>query len=124
MSNRRFILFFIVGIILTGGLLVFTETRARRTAPGPQATVLCSIKPADVDECSIKEGGKDAVRIVREADGGWRIKDPFEIVADASAVMRLIDVLTLVQVEDMRSDGELLEMGETLRRQVARYMPT
>lgn len=114
MSNRRFILFFIVGIILTGGLLVFTETRARRTAPGPQATVLCSIKPADVDECSIKEGGKDAVRIVREADGGWRIKDPFEIVADASAVMRLIDVLTLVQVEDMRSDGELLEMGETL----------
>ena len=114
MSNRRFILFFLVGIILTGGLLVFTQTRSRRTAPGPQATVLCAIKPADVDECSIKDGGKDAVRIVREADGTWRIKHPFEIAADVSAVMSLIDTLTLVQVEDMRSDGELLEMGETL----------
>lgn len=114
MSNRRFILFFLVGIILTGGLLVFTETRARRTVPVPHASVLCAVNPAAIDACSIKEGGKEAVRVVRGADGAWRIKRPFEIIADESAVMRLIDVLTLVQVEDMRSDGELLEMGETL----------
>ena len=115
MSNMRFMLFFIVGILLMGGLLVWTEARSRQTAaPIVRDTVLCAVNPADVDFCGIKDGDKDVVRLVRDADGAWRIVHPFEIVADSSAVMRLIDALTLVPVEDMRSDGELLEMGETL----------
>lgn len=114
MNNRRFILFFLVGIFFTGGLLVLTEAWSRRTAPGNLETVLFAVNPADVDSCAIRDGGRDVVRVVREPDGAWRIRHPFEMAADASAVMRVIDALTLVRVEDMRSDGELLEMGETL----------
>ena len=114
MSNVRSILFFLVGIMLTGGFLVWSGMQARRSLPARAESVLCAINPNAVEACSIKVGDEDVVHLVRAVDGTWNITHPFEIAADASAVMRLLDALTLVKVADMRSEGELHEMGETL----------
>ena len=116
MSNVRSILFFLVGILLTGGFLVWSGMQSRRSvlASAEASSVLCAVNPKLVDACSVQIGDKDVIRLVRTVDGAWNITNPFEIAADASAVMRLLDALTLVSVTDMRSEGELHEMGETL----------
>lgn len=114
MSNRRPILFFLVGIVLLGGLLLWLELRARRTSSDARAGVLCELAPARVDACFVRNAGQQDVELARGADGAWRIVRPFAVKADAAAVARLIDALTLVPVADMRSEGEILEMNETL----------
>ena len=114
MNNRRPILFFAVGIVLLGGLLAWLEMRARQTVPETRANVLCEFAPDRVDACFIRRAERDEVELARAADGAWQIVKPFAVSADAAAVARLVDALTLVPVEDMRSEGELLEMGETL----------
>ena len=113
MNNRRPILFFVVGTLLLGGLLVWLEMRARQAVPDARGGVLCEYLPERVDACFIQRG-QDEVNLVREADGTWRLVRPFSVMADAAAVARLVDALTLVPVTDMRSEGELLEMNETL----------
>ena len=114
MNNRRPILFFVVGIALIGGLLTWLEMRARQTVPDAREGVLCEFLPERVDACFVRHAGQDEVELARGADGVWRVVRPFAVVADGATVARLIDALTLVPVTDMRSEGELLELNETL----------
>ena len=114
MSNRRAMLFFIVGILLMGGMLLWLELRSRRVAPDARADVLCALSPAHVNACFVRNAGRDEVELARGEDGLWRIVQPFSVAADAAAVARLVDALTLVPVTDMRSEEELLELDETL----------
>ena len=114
MNNRRPILFFVVGIVLMGGLLAWLESRARHPAPEARGNVLCAFPPDRVDACCIRLADREEVELARGADGTWRLVRPFAVEVDAAAVARLVDALTLVPVEDMRSEGELLEMDETL----------
>lgn len=113
MSNRRPILFFLVGIVLLGGLLLWLEVRARRTSSDARTGALCEFPPESVDACFIRNAGRDEVELARGADGAWRIVRPFAVAADAAAVARLVDALTLVPVAEMRSEGEILELNET-----------
>ena len=113
MNNRRAILFFAVGILLLGGLLLWLESRARRVAPDAREGVLCDFAPERVDACFVRSAGQDEVELARGEDGAWRIVRPFAVAADEAAVARLVDALTLVPVGDMRSEEELLEMDET-----------
>ena len=113
MRNTRAILFFSVGILLLGGLLVWFEMQARHAVPEARARVLCEFLPARVDACIVRGPGQGEVGLARGADGAWRLVRPFAVAADAAAVARLVDALTLVPVADMRSDGEILEMNET-----------
>ena len=114
MSNRRPILFFIVGIVLLGGLLLWMELRARRTSPDARVGALCDFPPERVNACFIRNAGQEEIELARGADGTWRIVRPFAVAADAAAVARLVDALTLVPVSDMRSENEILELNETL----------
>ena len=114
MSNRRPILFFVVGIVLIGGLLMWLDMRARQTVPDAREGVLCEFMPERVDACYVRRAGQDEVELARGADGVWRVVRPFAVVADGATVARLVDALTLVPVTDMRSEGELLELNETL----------
>ena len=113
MSNMRAILFFLVGTLLLGGLLVWMETRTRSAAPEARARVLCEFMPERVDACVVRNAGQGKVELARGADGTWRLERPFAVAADATAVARLVDALTLVPISDMRSDGEIIEMNET-----------
>lgn len=114
MSNRRPILFFIVGIVLLGGLLLWMELRARRISPDVRGGALCELPPERVDACIVRNAGREEVELARGTDGTWRIVRPFAVAADAAPVARLVDALTLTPVSDMRSEGEILEMNETL----------
>ena len=114
MNNRRSILFFTVGILLLGGLLLWLGLRSREAAPAVRAGVLCALPPERVDTCFVRHAGQDEVELARGADGLWRIVRPFAVTANAAAVARLVDALTLVPVSDMRSEEELLELDETL----------
>ena len=114
MNNRRAILFFIIGIVLLGGSLAWLEVRARRPAPNAREGVLCAFAPELVDACFIQCADRNEVELARAPDGRWHLVRPFAVAVDAAAVARLVDALTLMPVEDMRSEGELLEMGETL----------
>ncbi len=114
MNNRRSILFFTVGILLLGGLLLWLGLRSREAAPTVRAGVLCALPPERVDTCFVRHAGQDEVELARGADGLWRIVRPFAVTANAAAVARLVDALTLVPVSDMRSEEELLELDETL----------
>ena len=114
MSNRRAMLFFTVGLLLLGGFLLWQDLRSRRIVTDARADVLCAYPPSRVDACFVRSAGQDEVEIVRGEDGRWRIVRPFSVAADATAVARLVDALTLVPVTDMRSEEELLELDETL----------
>ena len=114
MTNRRAMLFFIVGILLLGGLLLWLDLRSRRVVPDARADVLCALSPAHVNACFVRSAGRDEVELARGEDGLWRIVRPFSVAADATAAARLVDALTLVPVVDMRSEEELLELDETL----------
>ena len=70
MNNRRPILFFVVGTLLLGGLLVWLEMRARQAVPDERGGVLCEFMPERVDACFIQRG-QDEVDLAREADGTW-----------------------------------------------------
>ncbi len=113
MNNRRAILFFAVGILLLGGLLLWLELGTRRVVPEARAGVLCEFPPERVDACFVRRAGQDEVELARGEDGSWRIVRPFAVKADAAAVARLLDALTLVPVADMRSEEELLELDES-----------
>ena len=108
MNNRRSILFFAVGILLLGGLLLWLGLRSQNVAPAVRAGVLCELPPERVDACFVRRAGQDEVELARGEDGLWRIVRPFAVTADAAAVARLVDALTLVPVSDMRSEEELL----------------
>ena len=114
MSNRRAMLFFVVGILILGGLLLWLELRVRQAAPATREGVLCEFPPERVDACFVRCNGQDEVELARGEDGTWRIVRPFAVTADAAAVACLVDALTLVPVADMRSEEELLELDETL----------
>ena len=49
MNNRRPILFFVIGIILIGGLLAWLEIRARQPVQDAREGVLCEFIPERVD---------------------------------------------------------------------------
>ena len=89
MSNRRAMLFFIVGILLLGGLLLWLDLRSRRVVPDARADVLCALSPAHVNACFVRSAGRDEVELARGEDGLWRIVQPFSVAADASAVLIL-----------------------------------
>ena len=59
MNNRRPILFFVVGTLLLGGLLVWLEMRARQTVPDAREGVLCEFLPERVDACFVRHAGQD-----------------------------------------------------------------
>ncbi len=113
MSNRRFIVFFLVGIALLGALLAALSWRARAVATGNTRATLCTFAPETVDGLDIVHDGTNLVRLARgEADGAWRLTAPQPAPAEAAAVARLVDALTLLPLGDMRTAAELAALGE------------
>ena len=79
MNNRRAILFFLIGIVLLGGLLAWLEVRARRPAPNAREGVLCAFAPELVDACFIQCADRNEVELARAPDGQWHLVRPFAV---------------------------------------------
>ncbi|MGN0846848.1 MAG: DUF4340 domain-containing protein [Kiritimatiellia bacterium] len=112
MSNRRFIVFFLTGIVLLAALLAFLSWRSRAVASEVTRNTLCTFAPEAVDEIEIARHGTNVVRLVRGDFGAWSIAAPYSAAAAAAPVARLVDMVTLLPLGDMRTESELAELGE------------
>ena len=113
MSNRRFILFFLVGIAACAAALWGLAVRARVVASDATRRVLCPVDPDAVDAVTVSM--QDGMRLSLERKTGlWRIVAPFPSAADPAPVAQLLDMLTLTPIDDMRTEDELRQLNETL----------
>ena len=113
MSNRRFILFFLVGIAACAAGLWGLAVRARVVASDATRRVLCPVDPSSADAVTVSTSGGMRLTLERKAEG-WRIVLPFPSAADPAPVAQLLDMLTLTPIDDMRSEDELRQLNETL----------
>lgn len=111
MSNRRFIIFFLVGIVVLGVALWMLAWRARAVATSDTRVVLCTFDARLVEEIVLREHGSNEVMLVKRKNGDWCFTRPFVETADPAPVARLLDFLTLQPIEDMRSEQELSALG-------------
>lgn len=112
MSNRRFILFFLFGIVLLSGALYFLSWRSRAVASEATRNTLCTFELAQVDGLDVIRGGTNLVSLARDDDGAWRLVAPYAAPADEAVVRRLVDAVTLFPLGDMRTEAELAELHE------------
>lgn len=112
MSNRRFIVFFLVGIAFLSAVLAFLSWRARAVASEATRGTLCTFAPEAVEGVEIVRDGTNVTRLVRNEVGAWSLVEPYAAPADAASVARLVDALTLQPLGDLRTAAELAELGE------------
>lgn len=113
MSNRRFIVFFLVGSAVLSGALAFLSWRGRVVASLVTRNTLCTLPAAAVDALELSGGdGSNVVALARGEDGAWRLTAPYAAAADPAAVARVLDVATSLPVGDMRTADELAELHE------------
>lgn len=112
MSNRRFIIFFLVGIVFISVFLAMHSWRTRAVASEATRNTLCTFESGAVDGLEISRNGTNIVKLVRDDVGNWGIVSPYSAPADASTVARLVDALTLLKLGDMRTEAELAGLGE------------
>jgi len=111
-SNRRFILFFLCGILVLSGVLVHLARQARVVATAATRNTLCTLGAESIDALEVVYGGTNAVSLARDASGAWRIASPYSAPADPAVVARILDVVTVQPIGDMRSADELAELHE------------
>lgn len=112
MSNRRFILLFLLGIVVLSGALEFLSWRARAVATEATRNSLCTYALADVEGLDVVRGGTNLVSLARDDEGQWRLVVPYAVPADEAVVRRLVDAVTLFPLGDMRTEEELAELHE------------
>lgn len=112
MSNRRFIVFFLVGIAFLSAVLAFLSWRARAVASEATRNTLCTFAPETVEGVEIVRDGTNVTRLVRNDAGAWSLVEPYAAPAAAAPVARLVDALTLQPLGDLRTAAELAELGE------------
>ena len=112
MSNRRFIVFFLVGIAFLSAVLAFLSWRARAVASEATRNTLCTFPPEAVEGVEVVRDGTNVTRLVRNEMGAWSLVEPYAAPADAASVARLVDALTLRPFGDLRTAAELAELGE------------
>ena len=114
MSNRRFIVVFLVGIACAGLLLAFLSFRASpATIAG--SVVAASFGADEADGVEIFRQKMPTNRLERTAQGAWRLVRPFAAAADASAVERLLDAVLLVRPGDRLTPDDLRGLRRTPR---------
>ncbi len=114
MSNKRFIIFFILGSILLSLVLAWLSYRAKLVASEATRSVLCTIHHEKIDAFEIKYHNGQSFSLKKTDTGNWFIVSPFEAETDTSAVDRFIDVMTQTPLGDMLSDNEVGAIGSRL----------
>lgn len=112
MSNNRFILFFLSGIVLTSLALAVLSWRTRAVVSEATRNTLCTLMPEAVEGIEISRNGTNVVRLAKNEMGAWGIVSPYVAPADAAPVARLVDALTLLRLGDMRTESDLAGLGE------------
>ncbi len=114
MSNKRFIIFFLLGSLLMCLMLAGLSYRAKLVASAETHSVLCSLDPEKIDgvEVAFRDGLKYALR--KDESGSWHIVSPFTAQTDSASIFRFLDAVTQTQLGDMLSDREIGAIGRHL----------
>lgn len=111
MSNFRAIVWLLSAILLTAAahlLLTFNGDVDRALV---RRTSLVDVQPAEVTRLAVERRGSP--RTVLERSVKWRLVEPCASSVDELAVQRLLDALTVLEIEDAVGDQELLRLDKT-----------
>ncbi len=112
MSNRRFVVFFLVGIAVLLLLAAALEWRRAVAAADDAARVALVRLPAvAVSSVEFERDGGLVAEIVRGQSGGWTLERPFRADADEAAVARALDAVLLRPIDDSRTAAEIAALG-------------
>lgn len=114
MSNRRFIVFFVVGIAFAVLLLTFTSFHPK-AAEKPESLVVAPFGPDDADGIEIVRRMSQTNRLERTPLGGWRLVYPFPAQADAVSVAKFLDSILLLKPGDVLTSSDMRALGRTMR---------
>ena len=110
MSNRKSILWFLLGVIALASVhVMLTYCGGVKTQIVRRSTL---VRPnAGVASIVIERPGEPLTRLLKTSD--WRLVEPFAGTVDDPVVLRLLDALSFSAVDDVLSDAELLKLGRT-----------
>ncbi|MGN0853690.1 MAG: DUF4340 domain-containing protein [Kiritimatiellia bacterium] len=111
MSNRRLVLFFLVGIGFLVGLVFLFEKRAKDGSSAEARQFLCTLPVGEIDAFDVFREGKPLVSLARKPDGAWELVRPFGTSAESGSVLRLLDAVALTPLNDRRSEAEIAALG-------------
>ena len=115
MSNRRFIMLFLVGIFVAGLVLAMLSFAPGRDASAGLTAVTASFGPDEADHIEIIRQTPHTNRLERTAQGVWRLTYPFPASADAVAVAKLLDAVLLFKPGDMLTASDMRALGRNAR---------
>lgn len=112
MSNRRFVVFFLVGIVVLLAVSAALEWRRAVSRAGAEVREsLVRMPAATVSSIEFEREGGFVAELVRGQSGEWMVERPFRADADESAVARALDAVLLRPVEDARTEAEIAALG-------------
>jgi len=114
MNNVRSILFLLAGCLLMGGLLVMFAWHERAVASVDTRATLCTDAPEELVRVEVRVADRMPLVLARGEDGMWRLEAPFASAVEDSVVARLLDVLTLQRLGDMRTEADIAGLGESI----------
>ncbi len=114
MSNKRFIIFFLLGCVFFSLLLLGLYYRSKLVASVATRSVLCTFDPETIDSFEIAYREGNAFSLKKSEQGEWYLLSPFEAETDISVVARFLDSITQTQLGDMLSDNEVGAIGRRL----------
>jgi hypothetical protein len=115
MSNKRFIIVFLLGIFALISFLFLHSKFAGDVATVETQNSLCSFNPKSVDKIKIKWVKKNTdVLVELDESGTWFLRSPINAETDEEVIKRLVDALTLIPPGDMLSDSDVAEMGRKI----------
>ena len=115
MSNRRFIIVFLVGIAVAGLVLVIHSLRSGPDASIGRTAVTAPFGPDEADRIEIVRQTPHTNRLERTAQGVWRLTYPFPASADAVTVAKLLDAMLLFKPGDMLTPSDMRSLGRSAR---------
>lgn len=111
MSNRRFILFFLVGIAFLLGVVFSFEKKARNGVSAAARMSLCSLPVQEIESLDVFRDDGSQVSLAKKPDGAWDLVKPFVAPAESAPVRRLVDAVALTPLDDQRSEAEVAALG-------------
>lgn len=114
MSNRRFIVFFLVGIAVAGIVLALLSVNSDQVETSGRI-VRVLFGPDDADCIDIIYRNSQTNRLERTGQGVWRSVRPFPAAADAVEVAKFLDRVLMFKPGDMLSASDMRALGRTAR---------
>jgi len=109
-SNRRFAVFFVLGIVALAALYAFLDARSRHPSVSVGAPMF-RFAPEEVCGVDIRREGEKEMRLDRDADGTWSMTSPYAAEIDKGVVDRMLDAVLFERSSDALSVSDMRSVG-------------